>query len=105
MHLHKKRSNHLSNSTYSHRVPTSYFHVGDRYLSVLLARLRNYCSSLNFDLFRCNLVPSPLCACGKDHETVDHYLLQCELFNEARQTLFNFPAKFTKLLSKYFTPR
>ena len=41
----------------------SYFSFGDRYLSVLHARLRNKCSSLNSDLFKSKLVPSASCSC------------------------------------------
>jgi hypothetical protein len=42
----------------------SYFSFGDRYLSVLHARLRNTCCSLNSDLFKSKLVPRASCSCG-----------------------------------------
>jgi hypothetical protein len=52
----------------------SYFSFGDRYLSVLHARLRNKCSSLNSDLFKSNLVPRASCSCGYKNECSEHFL-------------------------------
>ena len=64
----------------------SYFSFGDRYLSVLHARLRNKCSSLNSDLFKSNLVPSASCSCGYKNECSEHFLLYCNKFNLLRIT-------------------
>ena len=38
-----------------------YFTIGNRYLSVLHARLRNMCSDLNNDLFRNYIRDNPIC--------------------------------------------
>ena len=65
----------------------SYFSFGDRYLSVLHARLRNKCSSLNSDLFKSNLVPSASCSCGYKNECSEHFLLYCNKFNLLRNNM------------------
>ena len=45
--------------------PSSYYNTGTRTGQILQARLRLECSSLNADLYRKNIVPSPTCACGE----------------------------------------
>ena len=65
----------------------SYFSFGDRYLSVLHARLRNKCSSLNSDLFKSKLVPSASCSCGYKNECSEHFLLYCNKFNLLRNNM------------------
>lgn len=67
---------------------TNYFYCGDQYMNVLHTRLRNECSSLNGDLFRCNLVPDPSCLCGYRNESVGHYLFDCYRYTLHRNTLF-----------------
>ena len=46
-----------------YKIP-NYFYVGDRKYNVILTRLRNMCSNLNYDLFRVNLTNTPNCYCG-----------------------------------------
>ena len=46
-------------------------------------RLRLGCSSLNYDLFRRNLILSPRCSCGQV-ETTEHFLLLCDKYTELR---------------------
>ena len=46
------------------RAPPKYFNAGSRIGQILQGRLRMECSSLNSDLFRKNIVPSPSCSCG-----------------------------------------
>ena len=46
------------------RAPPKFFSVGSRLGQILHARIRMACSSLNSDLYRKNIVPSPSCACG-----------------------------------------
>ena len=41
-----------------------YFEIGHRELIILPARLRNFCSNLNYNLFRVNLTADPSCVCG-----------------------------------------
>ena len=54
--------------------PPHYFIDGPRKLSVLHARLRHQCSSLNGDLARANLTNDPRCSCGAQCEDAIHYL-------------------------------
>ena len=65
----------------------SYFSFGDRYFSVLHARLRNKCSSLNSDLSKLNLVPSASCSCGYKNECSEHFLLYRNKFNLLRNKM------------------
>ena len=56
---------------------------GCRKTQVYHTRLRLGCSSLNFDLHRRNLVPSPLYI-SSEIETSHHYLIQCPRHNLSR---------------------
>ena len=42
----------------------------------------------NKDLFRCNIINSPLCTCGKIEDEY-HYFFTCPRYNVARNVLFN----------------
>ena len=44
---------------------------------------------LNKDSFRTGTSDTPLCDCGKADESVEHFLLHCENYTEARQVMFN----------------
>ena len=78
-----KKSN--SNAT---NVPSVYL-SGQRYLSVLHARIRNYCSDLNYDLFSNHLRDDPFCNCIlHEYETAEHFILKCRFFKDQRLTLF-----------------
>ena len=66
-----------------HRVP-EYFNVGKRKTNIILTKLRNSCSSLNSDLFRVNLVNSPVCSCGYFTEDVVHFMLFCPNYQRQR---------------------
>ena len=61
---------------------------------MLHSRLRTKCSSLNQHLFKCNIVPSPLCTCGAI-ESVSHYFLECQRFTHQREVLVNAIAPYT----------
>ena len=65
----------------------SYISFGDRYLSVLHARLRNKCRSLNSDLLKSKLVPSASCLCGYKNDCSVHFLLYCNKFNLLRNNM------------------
>ena len=65
-----------------------YFTVGNRYMSVLHARLRNKCSSLNSDLFRHHIRNNPLCDLCDVVEDAYHYIFQCRKYTVERQ-VFN----------------
>ena len=69
-----------------HRVP-EYFNVGKRKTNIILTKLRNSCSSLHSDLFRVNLVNSPVCSCGYFTEDVVHFMLFCPNYQRQRDIL------------------
>ncbi len=54
---------------------------------VLLSRLRTGHCHLNQYLHRFNIIETPECKCGGEKETVEHYLLNCELYDEERDVL------------------
>ena len=64
------------------------YNVGGRKQQINHARLRLGCSSLNFDLYRRNIVETDLCACGSV-ETANHFLLHCPSYRTARDSLFS----------------
>ena len=66
-----------------------YFSTGIRIANILHARLRQKCSSLKCDLFRCNLIASCNCDCGNYIESVDHFFLKCNIYTEQRIQLFH----------------
>ena len=66
-----------------------YYTVGDRKANILHTRLRHRCSGLRGDLFRCNLLNISHCECGHETESVEHYLLHCNLYRVQRIRLFN----------------
>lgn len=69
------------------KVP-KYYSVGDRYMSILHARLRNNCSDLNYDLF-CNHVKDYMsCSCGFPVENAEHYFFHCPHYANQRIDLF-----------------
>ncbi len=51
-------------------------------------RLRLGLSHLKSHLFTYNLVASPLCGCGLEPETTDHYILRCPAFGVARIDMY-----------------
>ena len=63
------------------------FSIGNRKFQIYHTRLRLGCSTLNYDLHRKNIVPSPLCSCGAVETTV-HYLFHCPRYHELRQHYF-----------------
>ena len=65
-----------------------YFTVGNRYMSVLHARLRNKCSGLNGDLFRNHIRNNPFCELCDVEEDAYHYFFQCRKYTVERQ-VFN----------------
>ena len=78
---------HITSSFNNSCVP-SHFTIGNRYISILHARLRNNCSNLNNDLFRNHLRDNPLCdLCGMIEDAI-HYFFHCRKFTLERQ-VFN----------------
>ena len=66
----------------------SYYYYGNRYLSVLHARIRNNCSNLNIDLFNNHLSQSPYCNSCNVIEDAEHFFFRCNLFTRQRLILF-----------------
>jgi len=52
-----------------------------------VAQLRTGHCHLNQYLHRFNIIETSECECGAEKETVDHYLLNCELYDEGRDEL------------------
>ncbi|MES9881747.1 MAG: reverse transcriptase family protein [Sedimenticola sp.] len=65
-----------------------YYYDGNRMGQIMHTRLRTECSSLNDQLFRKNLVISPLCNCGSV-ETTYHFLFTCTRYSDIRNLHFN----------------
>ncbi|MCG7875096.1 MAG: reverse transcriptase family protein [Candidatus Thiodiazotropha endolucinida] len=64
-------------------VPPKHYNSGTRLGQILQARLRMGCSSLNSDLYRKNIVPSPSCTCGS-FENPTHFFFNCPNYNDTR---------------------
>lgn len=69
--------------------PPLYFSVGSRIGSILHTRLRQKCSTLKSDLFRCNLIESCLCSCGNYIESVEHFFFHCTHYTANREILIS----------------
>ena len=80
----------------SSEVPTHY-RAGNRYISVLHARIRNNCSNLLSDLYINHLSPSPTCSCSEEVEDAEYYFLRCSNFRNERVTLFRSTRDFHPL--------
>ena len=59
--------------------PPLHFSTGIRIANILHVRLRQKCSSIKCDLFRCNLIASCNCDCGNYIESVDQFFLACNI--------------------------
>ena len=64
--------------------PPKFYNAGSRKGQILHARLRLECSSLNSDLFRKHIVPSPSCLCG-GFKSATYFFFTCPIFTNARQ--------------------
>ena len=67
--------------------PISHSFVGERTQEIALVRIKHNCSSLNADLNRVNIVPSPFCTCGPSIENANHYFFHCPLYHVSRNRL------------------
>ena len=54
---------------------------------VWISQLRTGHCHLNEYLHRFNIIATPKCECGAEKKTVDHYLLNCEMYDEERDVL------------------
>ena len=67
--------------------PKLYGALQQRKHVVWITRLRTGHCHLNEYLHRFNIIETPECECGAGKETVDHFLLNCELYDEERDEL------------------
>lgn len=67
---------------------------GNRKLNIIHTRLRHNCSILKYDLYRCNLIEDPSCACGYPCENAFHYFFECSLYTRIRTPLLNTVLQF-----------
>ena len=61
-----------------------YYNIGNRKVNIAHTRLRNMCSSLNYDLYRSNLIVDQSCSCGAPCENARHYFFECLNFAHIR---------------------
>ncbi|MEW8548105.1 MAG: reverse transcriptase family protein, partial [Candidatus Thiodiazotropha sp.] len=78
------------------KVP-NYYLDGKRKFSILHARLRNFCSNLNQDLYNNYLRDDPVCTCSRGNESAAHYFFECQLYEEQRFQLFTDTREFHPL--------
>ena len=71
--------------------PQKYKHFsrGNKYSNTLLTKIRVGRSSLNQHKFTIGLSESPECLCHHKEESPQHFFLDCFLYSEERQTLFD----------------
>jgi hypothetical protein len=61
------------------------FYEGDRINNINHARMRMGCSKLNYHLYyNIHVIDSPMCVCGMEEETPEHYLFRCPLHIRSR---------------------
>ena len=68
--------------------PPRYFSLGTKIGNKLHTRLRVGTSRLNSHLYPIQLSESLQCKCGSPNETVHHFVLNCPLYQNARDSLF-----------------
>ena len=84
-----RNSDSLSLLKFVRPIANSVFDLNNPYGLELLTRLRLGLSHLRYHKFRHYFQDciNPICDCGLETETTTHFLLQCPLFQSARQTL------------------
>ena len=84
-----RNSDSLSLLKFVRPIANSVFDLNNPYGLELLTRLRLGLSHLRYHKFRHHFQDciNPICDCGLETETTTHFLLQCPLFQSARQTL------------------
>ena len=63
--------------------------IGIRHYQIITSQMRMGFCDLRYDLYRRLCVESPLCACGEQEETIDHYFFDCRLYELERHELFD----------------
>ena len=81
-------------------LPNSIFDIYNPYGIKLLTRLRLGLSHFNEHTFKHGFSDTinPICICGGDIESINHFFLHCPEYFEARQTLFDNIQSIDKML-------
>ena len=80
--------------------PNSIFDIYNSYGIKLLTRVRLGLSHLNEHKFKhgFNNTINPICICGGDIKSINHFFLHCPEYCQARQTLFDKIQSINKML-------
>ncbi|MCG8095193.1 MAG: hypothetical protein JAZ17_16505 [Candidatus Thiodiazotropha endolucinida] len=78
------------------KVPV-YFISGERFPSVMHARIRNKCSNLKGDLYLNHLSPTQCCSCSDVVEDAEHFFFNCPNFLTERVMMFQTTRTFHPL--------
>ena len=78
------------------KVP-SYYTYGNGILAIWHSRLRNQCSSLNFDLYNNHVANDPFFGCNEEIEDAVHFFFECHRYDIQRTALFNATRNFHPL--------
>ena len=92
--------NNLQITTFHKLQVPNYFTSGNRYLSVIHARIRNNCSNLSNDLFINHLRDNPLCNWCNEIEDSKHYFFHCNNYRNERHLFFEAARDFQPLTTQ-----
>ena len=67
-----------------------HFLLGGQNIRYFIYKISRNCSSLKYDLFRCNIIKDSRCVCGFIREDASLFVLNCRLYIEQRTILFNY---------------
>ena len=92
-------------SIITEKLENSLYNVHDPIGVKLLSRLRLQFTHLNEHKFRhgFNDTVNPMCPCGTDGETTEHFLLRCHCFSTQRSELFDYLYRLDPSFSKLNT--
>ena len=82
----KKTKQFIVNIAYNNCDTTAHNQDLNFTTTIIHTKLRHKCA-LNSDLFRCNIIDSPHCSCGKAEDTY-HYFLTCTQYSALRNEIF-----------------
>ena len=66
------------------------YNIGTRYANSIHTQLRVGCSNLNSHLFAIGRSSTQGCICNCPNESVEHVLLDCFMYQEERQVMFDY---------------
>ena len=77
----------VSSNNFNNPKPPVYFSYGRRMLNIIHTKLRHKCI-LKYDLYRRNIVDSPLCSCGIQEDAY-HFFFTCNKYSKFRYKLMD----------------